>query len=229
MHRQPLKAVCFDLFHTLVDVGQQVPGRYTADILGVSREDWNTACFSDLHDICSPTDHLQVVRILAHSLDPDIPLERIEMACAERQERFDHALRHVEEEVLAVIRALRQRGLRIALVSNASTGEVRAWDESPLAALMDVTVFSCECGHAKPARAIYHHALAGLGVAPHESLFVGDGGSREHEGAREVGLHTVLVTRHVRDRLSDEVLAARRLAARYEIHGLRELLDLLPA
>ena len=39
------KVILFDLFHTLVDVGTALEscGRYTADILGVSREAWNRA------------------------------------------------------------------------------------------------------------------------------------------------------------------------------------------
>ena len=39
----PIRAVCFDLFHTLVDVGRTpgTPGRYTADILGLDRDAWN--------------------------------------------------------------------------------------------------------------------------------------------------------------------------------------------
>ena len=82
-----IRAVCFDLFHTLIDVGRSpgTPGRYTADILGLDREDWNNACFSEAHDICRPTDYREVVRQLAHSLDPSIPLSLVHEAAEERK------------------------------------------------------------------------------------------------------------------------------------------------
>jgi putative hydrolase of the HAD superfamily len=50
----------------------------------------------------------------------------------------------------------------------------------------------------KPDPRIYKHALEALGARPDEAIFVGDGGSDEHRGARAVGLPTVLVTRYLR-------------------------------
>ena len=88
----PCKAVCFDLFNTLVSVGE-VPdsvGRYTADVLGVDRELWNSACFGPAHEICRPSVHEDILRTLAHSIDPTIPLDRISEATKERQARFEH-------------------------------------------------------------------------------------------------------------------------------------------
>lgn len=220
------RAVCFDLFHTLVDVAAAPgsSGHYTADILGVAREAWSAACFGELHEITRPTEHLDVVRTLAHSLDPSIPEEFIVTATTERQRRFDHALRCVESEVIDTLVALRRRGLRLALVSNASSGEVAAWPQSPLAPLFDAVVFSWECGWRKPQREIYREALTRLGVAAAESLFVGDGGSDELRGAHGVGMTPVLISRHLRG-LSPERLAQRQRDAQRQIVRLSELLD----
>lgn len=194
-----MKAFIFDLFHTLVDVGRApgATGQYTADILGIDRAAWNAACFSDAHEICRPTSHYEVVRTLANHIDPRISDGRIREAAKERQQRFDHALKNVDEETLRVLRTLRSRGLKLGLISNASSGEVSAWNDSPLAPLFDQAIFSCDCGMKKPQAGIYHHALQALAVAPRESYFVGDGGSREHIGAQAVGLRTVLITRFI--------------------------------
>lgn len=218
--------VLFDLFHTLVDVAAApgASGRYTADILGLDRAAWNAACFGPLHNVTAPTEHLEVVRVLAHSLDPAIPLARIAEAAAERQSRFEHALLAVEAEVLDTLRALRSAGIRLGLVSNASTGEVSAWARSPLAPLFDSVVFSCVCGHRKPEPAIYRQSLAELGVAAEMALFVGDGGSDEHAGARRVGLRTLLITRHLGE-MEPARLAQRRRHADGEIARLPELLS----
>ena len=226
-----IRAVCFDLFHTLIDVGHQpgTPGRYTADILGLDREDWNDACFSEAHDICQATDYREVVRQLAHSLDPDIPLSLINEAAEERKTRFDYTLRHIEHEVIDTLGDLRQRGYKLALISNASTGEVDAWSDSPLAACFDEAVFSCHCGYAKPDAGIYQHALDQLAVVAEEAAFVGDGGSNEHAGATAMGMHSILLTHHVAERLDSKAMEKRRQQARYEISGLSELLPLLGA
>ena len=224
-----LTTICFDLFHTLVDVGgvPESVGRYTADILGIDRRAWNGACFGAAHEIRRPTRQVDVLKGIAHSLDPAIPLDRIEEAAAERQRRFDHSLVHVEETVLETLGRLRAMGLKLALVSNASTDEVRAWDDSPLAGLFEAAVFSCHCGYAKPEPEIYRAALGAVDAKPDEGLFVGDGGSDEHTGAAAVGLHTVLITRHVRHSLEPEQLEKRRGRVRDEIHYIDELPGLI--
>ena len=228
MKALPYKVILFDLFHTLVDVGT-VPGsrgRYTADILGLGRDEWNQACFSAAHDICRPTVHVDVIRALAHSLDPSIPESLIQQASHERQQRFDYALLNVEASVLHVLQALTEMGIRLALLSNASTGEVQAWQRSPLAGVFEHAFFSCECGLAKPDPDFYRHAMDTMGVVVSDCLFVGDGGSNEHVGARDIGLDNVLITRHI-GHYDEGRLAPRRAAARWEIDELEALLPLL--
>jgi len=222
------KAIFFDLFHTLVDVAAApgAQGRYTADILGLERRAWSDACFGPLHEICRPTEHSEVVQTLAHSLDAGIDEARIRAATQERQRRFDHALEQVDAEVLEVLDAVRGQGVRLGLISNASTGEVAAWARSPLAARFELALFSWECGLRKPDPAIYRLALSRFRLSPGQALFVGDGGSDEHRGAREVGLDNVLITRHLGG-LDPKALAARRATARWEIGRLAELLPLL--
>jgi putative hydrolase of the HAD superfamily len=228
MKALPYKVILFDLFHTLVDVGAApgASGRYTADILGVSREAWNRACFSGAHDICRPTSQLEVIRSLAHSLDPAIAEWRIREAAEERQRRFDHALLSVEPQVLEQLEAFTSRGLRLGLLSNASTDEVHAWSESPLAPLFEHAFFSWECGCAKPQAAFYRHALQTMDVTSRECLFVGDGGSDEHVGARQLGIDNVLLMRHIGD-YDEERLAPRRAAVKWVVASLDGLWPLL--
>jgi len=197
----PVRAVCFDLFNTLVNVGR-VPasvGITTADILGLDPDTWRRACFGEHHDICGPTDPLDNLRRMAHAIDPAIPEPALRRAVAHRQRRFDHALENVDAGVLESLQALRATGIRLALVSNASTAEVRAWPGSPLAPLFHRTLFSCERGCKKPEPNLYRLALAELGVEANECLFVGDGGSDEHQGAHAVGMRPVLMTWHLDD------------------------------
>ncbi len=228
MKALPYKVILLDLFHTLVDVGSApgTSGRYTADILGVSREAWNRACFGEAHDICRPTDQRSVIRALAHSLDPSIAEARICEAALERQRRFDHALLSVEPEVLESLAELVDMGFRLGLLSNASTDEVRAWPDSPLSPFFEQAFFSWACGCAKPQPAFYRHAMAKMGVSADSCLFVGDGGSDEHRGARDVGIDNVLLLRHI-GHYSASRLADRRAMVRWEVASLAGLRPLL--
>ena len=226
---QAIQAVCFDLFSTLVDVGR-VPesiGRFTADILGIDRRAWRDACFSSAHVIWQPTDHFQTLLQLAHSIDVRIPAENVRQAVAERQARFDYALCNVEADVLAALRNIRRQGIRLGLISNASSSEVQAWPDSPLSELFEVASISCHCGQVKPELAIYSDTLAQLGVAPENCLFVGDGGSDEHFGAHAAGMKPVLIRHYLQE---DEYLERQqkyRAVLYREVRDMAELENLL--
>lgn len=218
-------AICFDLFNTLVSVGE-VPrsvGRLTAEVLGLDTEVWNDACFGPDHEICQPTEHLEILRTLAHSIDPAIPYERIAEATRERQARFDHALFHVRPAILETLRSLRRAGMQLALISNASSGEVVAWQHSPLAPLFDVSLFSCECGYKKPEPLIYQKALEALAVEASECLYVGDGGSLEFQGADQMGMQTILTREFLKPSRYQRVMAQQGAMISGEIERLQEL------
>ena len=219
----------FDLFNTLVSVGG-VPdhvGRFTADILGIDREVWNEACFGPEHEICQPTRHVDVIGSIARAIDPSITRDLIEQASIERQRRFDHALLNIQQDILAALQTLRQAGYRLGLISNASTAEVAAWQESPLAALFDLSVFSCDCGLQKPDVAVYEYAAGRLGVQTADCLYVGDGGSHEFIGANHAGMHTVLTRHFLNASRYKKVIQQQGRQIRSEIDHIRQLSCLL--
>ena len=203
-----IKVVCFDLFSTLVDVGS-VPiavGRMTADILDMGREQWNQLCFSSKHEICQPTDAYDVIRKLAHSHDPSIPDALIQQATYERQSRFDYALtEHIQDDVLDGIQTLQKNGYILVLVSNASTAEVLAWSESPLAKYFEHSIFSCAVGLKKPDLAIYKHVCDIASVQTEECVFVGDGGSNELIGAKQAGMNVLMMTRFLKQNIKEHL------------------------
>jgi putative hydrolase of the HAD superfamily len=190
------KAIFFDLFGTLISVSKAAGDKdpYTADILGLDRAEWSQVCFSEHHDILGETDHLDTVTRLAHCLDPAIPMHKIQQAVETRQRRFDLALIQVEPDILGALHTLNEEGFGLGLISNASTGEIRAWPNSPLAPLFETVHFSCQRGVKKPQPEIYDMALAEMGISRGDALFVGDGSSYEHLGANACGIDSLLVT-----------------------------------
>jgi putative hydrolase of the HAD superfamily len=97
-------------------------------------------------------------------------------------------LRDVEPDVLAAVEALRERGLRLALITNSFAEDVAGWDSSPLHPFFDVALFSCVAGLAKPDARIYLLACRNLDIAPAHTLFIGDGADDELAGARRAGV-----------------------------------------
>jgi putative hydrolase of the HAD superfamily len=94
----------------------------------------------------------------------------------------------------ALLEALRGRGLRLGLVSNAfDPGWLlhRDLDALGVAERIDFAVFSSEVGKRKPHPAIFQRALDALEVSPEEALFVGDRLYEDVRGAKEVGMATV--------------------------------------
>jgi putative hydrolase of the HAD superfamily len=94
----------------------------------------------------------------------------------------------------ALLEALRSRGLKLGLVSNAfDPGWLlrRDLDQMGLTERLDVAVFSSEVGKRKPHPEIFERALAELGVEPEAAIFVGDRLYEDVRGAAELGMKTV--------------------------------------
>ena len=87
----------------------------------------------------------------------------------------------------ALLEALRDRGLKLGLVSNAfDPGWLlhRDLEELGVAERLDFAVFSSEVGKRKPHPEIFERALDALGVEARSAMFVGD---RLYEDVRGVG------------------------------------------
>ncbi len=102
--------------------------------------------------------------------------------------------RRLDSTTHALLEALRNRGLKLGVVSNASDPPARLHGElaeSGIAERIDYAVFSSEVGWSKPGTELFELALAGLGVSAGAALFVGDRLYEDVRGASEAGLKTV--------------------------------------
>jgi putative hydrolase of the HAD superfamily len=97
----------------------------------------------------------------------------------------------LNEEMLAWVAALQDRGMRTAILSNMGEDLLR-YMRQEFAWLQHFThhTWSCELGYAKPDPRIYTYTCERLGVAPEDALFLDD----KHvnvEAAVNAGLHAV--------------------------------------
>lgn len=189
------RAVLFDLFNTLIPGGapaeRDAVSRAMAADLGVAPDEFvrlyrrtfderARGRLGDLHE---------AIRALARLLGADPSEERVAAAVARRLD-FTLSL-HGATWAVPALRAIRRAGYRIGLVSDCTAETPLVWQESPLAAYVEATSFSCETGIRKPAAEAYLVAVEGLGVSPTECVYVGDGGSGELTGAAELGMRAV--------------------------------------
>ena len=98
-------------------------------------------------------------------------------------------------DALDLMDALHARGVLVGLVSNLFDPPALA--RARLGAMgvlerLDAVALSAEVGERKPSAAIFEHALARLGVAPRDTVFVGDRLREDVQGASALGMRTIL-------------------------------------
>ena len=120
-------------------------------------------------------------------------------AACEMEGAWAHA-HHFElyEDALPTLDALRDRGLKLGLLSNSA----RDLDEfvGHHGLTVDAVLTSRAHGKTKPHEAIFRRMLELLDVAPSEAVMVGDTIEDDVEGATAVGMRAVLVDREGRYR-----------------------------
>jgi putative hydrolase of the HAD superfamily len=115
------------------------------------------------------------------------------------------------------------RRYRLAVVSNfdytpTAVGILR---DAGVAELFDTIVVSDEVGWRKPAPQIFEAALARLGIAAGDALFVGDRADIDVVGAQQLGMDAAWINR------SGEPLPPGMAPATFEIRDLAELRGIL--
>jgi HAD superfamily hydrolase (TIGR01509 family) len=101
--------------------------------------------------------------------------------------------RQLADTTHALLETLRERGLKVGLVSNAFDPPAllhRDLAQLGVAERLDVAVFSSEIGRRKPDPAIFERAVEALGVQFDRTLFVGDTLATDIAGAAALGMHT---------------------------------------
>jgi len=98
-------------------------------------------------------------------------------------------------DVPDALRALRDAGHRIVVVSNWDVSLHETLRQTGLAGLVDGAISSAEAGVAKPDARIFAQAMRLVGGSPEGALHAGDSLEHDVAGARAAGLRPVLVAR----------------------------------
>jgi putative hydrolase of the HAD superfamily len=211
-----LQAVVFDVDFTIArpgpDLGpdgyRRLGERYGLDLDPARYEDARRSALADLHRH-PELDHDEEIWVLfTQRIIEGMGGRGDTYGCAVEMTRaWEHA-HHFDlfDDVLPTLDALRERGLRLGLLSNTARDLQLFVEHHGLA--VDAVLTSRLHGKTKPHEAIFLRMLELLDVRPDEAAMVGDTLEDDVEGARNVGMRAVLVDRdgrypEVEQRLSD--------------------------
>ncbi|WP_306223771.1 HAD family hydrolase [Bosea beijingensis] len=189
--RGGIKAICFDAFGTVVEIGDK--RRPFRTLLRERPEgDLANVVLTQALDIRS------VAKLLTAELDENRLVE------LERDLQAEIASIQMRNGIGEIWEKLRAEGIRIGLCSNLAMPY-----GNPLVAALpgkpDALVLSYEVGLAKPDPAIFHLVCDRLGLSPAEILFVGDTPSADIEGPRKIGMPAMHISEFIARDLADSL------------------------
>jgi putative hydrolase of the HAD superfamily len=240
----PIRAVAFDLFDTLVDIHMdrlppiEIDGRRFPSTAGalhelvreraeVSWEAFTKALHAVEREVRAP--RAEEGRELPTLERMQEMLRRLGIEDGRLAERLtDEHMRLLREQVthlphhVEVLERLRGR-VKLGVCSNFSHSQtaLRILEEAGLRWHFDAVLVSDATGFRKPRREIFDATCAVLGVAPAETLHVGDHLRLDVAGGTNAGLHTAWLVR----RIPDPDAALRDHAGPRPAHVIRDLAE----
>ena len=200
----PILGVIFDIHSTLVDQGDADQWLHAAlavqphpltpperaDLVAFLDRIWEGARISDPHSSrdLSFADHSRVF----HELIAAGPGVDRTFADALYDVMLDTW--HAYDDTIPTLRALREAGVGVCLLSNAGVPIRTVLDRDGITPWVDAVVLSYEVGAVKPDQRIFLAALAALGLPATSVLMVGDNANDDGGGA-SLGLRTLILPR----------------------------------
>jgi HAD superfamily hydrolase (TIGR01509 family) len=150
-------------------------------------------------------EHLQVCGATA---------SKTEVHAAAIRDIFGSACLELYADVQPVLHALKQRGLRLAVVSNWHRGLDSFCHEMHLSNLFDTVISSSDIGIEEPDPRLFNEAVYRLRLKAGQIVHVGDSPDDDFRGAVAAGLRAILI-----DRGNVHCRHANRIGSLYELEG----------
>lgn len=161
----------------------------------------------------------QVLESMGVPVPSDTFFRSLEAAFAERTAWW------VFEEVPETLQAMRDAGLRLAVISNWGWSGPELLHTLDLAGYFEAVIISDRVGYLKPSAGIFQHALRVLDVPSGSAIHVGDSVAADVLGARAAGIRPVLIQRTAQD--ADRTSDAPETAGPPDVPRISDLADLL--
>ncbi len=184
-------AVLFDMFETLVTLSSMPPyfSRQMAEDAGIAPEAFRAVWKASEDD--RTLGRITVAQALAQTLiacgryTPELTQRMASKRIVTQTACFER----LHPGMIPMLSALRDKGLRLGLVSNCYDEEAAIIRSSKLFPYFDAVFLSCEKAVKKPDAAIFTGCAEALGVKCEKCLYIGDGGSNELAAAQTLSMH----------------------------------------
>lgn len=187
-----IEAVFFDLFETLISEWEdnQKKAIYSVKELGIDKASYNREWSARRDRRMNGTfaDHQSVLKDILIATGKPVDENIIEKIHQQRVYVKSVPFKRVDNDIIETLQCLREMNIKVGLISNCASEEVQGWSTSLLADLFDDVIFSYKVEQYKPNAEIYITACENLRVSPKNSIFIGDGGSNELQGAANIGM-----------------------------------------
>lgn len=185
-----IQAVIFDMYETLI-THYQCPlyfGVQMAADAGISVDKFQTLWRQTDYDRTVGNMTFEEVVELILRQNQCYSEELLQKIIYKRKQTKEACFRHLHPEIIPMLSKLKERGLRVGLISNCFSEEAGVIRRSVLFPYFDAVYLSYEQGVRKPDAEIYQRCMDGFALKPEECLYIGDGGSSELEAARALGM-----------------------------------------
>lgn len=196
-----IRAVIFDMFETLI-THYQSPlyfGAQMAEDAGISEESFQSLWRPTEHDRSIGKVTLEEVVEMILRKNHCYSEEVLNKIVAKRIAAKEECFRHLHEEIIPMLSALKQKGVLVGLISNCFSEEADVIRRSELFPYFDAVYLSYEQGIQKPDEEIFQRCMKELAVKAEECIYVGDGGSYELEAAQKLGMKAVQAAWYLQD------------------------------
>lgn len=191
--KQMIRAVIFDMFETLI-THYSSPlyfGAQMAADIGISEEKFQSLWRMTENDRTigklTLEEVLEMILRENQCYSQKLLKEITEKRIAAKEECF----KHLHTEILPMLEQLKEKGVLIGLISNCFSEEAVVIRKSQLFPYFDAVFLSYEQGVQKPDEEIFKRCIDELGVNAGQCIYIGDGGSRELEAAKSLGMNAV--------------------------------------
>ena len=214
-----LAAVTFDLWQTLLLEDRELGrARATLRILGAQRalaqvgldfteehiHEAYRSCYHSCYDIRTQgkdVEFMEQVRIFIDGLEEglvsSLPSATVKEIATAYADSFFVLPPPPHPDAVSVLNAIKKDGYRLGLISN--TGMTPGvtfrtyMDQVGILGFFDVLTFSDEVRLAKPAKELFFHTTAALGVSPERTVHVGDHLVNDVKGAKMAGMKVIWI------------------------------------
>jgi HAD superfamily hydrolase (TIGR01509 family) len=189
-----VKACLVDVWQTILSGDFQARVRILTDYAGVDADTWLAAWLGiaverDRGTVSVADSFALTLRACGVEPRPELVADLMRMDIETM-----HTYIRLYDDTVPFFTRLRSQGILIALVSNCSETTRPLLEYLDVVRLADAVILSCEVRSAKPSPDIYLAALADLGVAAADAVFIDDQPSF-CAGAEAVGVRAIQIAR----------------------------------